>query len=166
MAKTLHLAHPSQLFPGTALDKRPSALPALTKVVKWPAEYSLLYCRLNFRLKTACESDIAALCGDVCPPTQGGVCGGRVLRCLTEKQDSIKVGALSLPSSEGFSEGRSPQEGFDKQVRCMGLHTRLEMKRMAQCASKFLVFHSGVAMQACPDIRLFNASSCNISNRV
>ena len=46
--------------------------------------------RLNFRLATACDDDIQTLCAEECGPFMGQACGGRVLRCLTEKQDSIK----------------------------------------------------------------------------
>ncbi|BDA41257.1 probable Golgi apparatus protein 1 [Coccomyxa sp. Obi] len=46
--------------------------------------------RLNFRLNTACEADIDTLCAEECSPFLGSACGGRVLRCLTEKQDAIK----------------------------------------------------------------------------
>lgn len=47
-------------------------------------------CRLNFRLARACDDDITALCSNVCNPFQGEVCGGRVLQCLTQKQDQIQ----------------------------------------------------------------------------
>jgi hypothetical protein len=46
--------------------------------------------RLNYRLNTACEADIDTLCAEECSPYLGSACGGRVLRCLTEKQDAIK----------------------------------------------------------------------------
>ncbi|KAK9838535.1 hypothetical protein WJX81_005974 [Elliptochloris bilobata] len=45
--------------------------------------------RLNYRLNVACKADIDALCTEECSPYLGQACGGRVLRCLTEKQDSI-----------------------------------------------------------------------------
>lgn len=45
--------------------------------------------RLNYRLNVACEADIDALCTEECSPYLGQACGGRVLRCLTEKQDAI-----------------------------------------------------------------------------
>ena len=51
---------------------------------------SVEVCRLNFRLATACDDDIQTLCAEECGPFMGQACGGRVLRCLTEKQDSIK----------------------------------------------------------------------------
>ena len=47
-------------------------------------------CRLNYRLSRACQNDIEQLCSDECSPFLGQACGGRVLRCLTDKQDSIK----------------------------------------------------------------------------
>ena len=46
--------------------------------------------RLNYRLNEACETDIELLCAQECSPFGAQACGGRVLRCLTEKQDSIK----------------------------------------------------------------------------
>ena len=46
--------------------------------------------RLNYRLNNACEADIDTLCAEECSPFLGSACGGRVLRCLTEKQDAIK----------------------------------------------------------------------------
>jgi hypothetical protein len=45
--------------------------------------------RLNYRLTEACEADIDALCTQECS-LGAQACGGRVLRCLTDKQDSIK----------------------------------------------------------------------------
>ena len=45
--------------------------------------------RLNFRLNKACQNDIELLCGDECSPFMGQACGGRVLRCLVEKQDQL-----------------------------------------------------------------------------
>ena len=51
--------------------------------------------RLNYRLSNACEADIDNLCASECTPFLGQACGGRVLRCLTEKQDSIKSKACA-----------------------------------------------------------------------
>lgn len=45
--------------------------------------------RLNYRLSQACEKDIDTLCSDECSFYLGQACGGRVLRCLTEKYDKI-----------------------------------------------------------------------------
>ncbi|KAF8068300.1 hypothetical protein HT031_001987 [Scenedesmus sp. PABB004] len=45
--------------------------------------------RLNFRLRKACDKDISKLCKDVCSPKQDQVCGGTVLRCLTEHLDEL-----------------------------------------------------------------------------
>ncbi|KAI8465216.1 MAG: hypothetical protein J3K34DRAFT_379960 [Monoraphidium minutum] len=51
--------------------------------------------RLNHRLRTECKADVAALCKEACKKGDGqpsdDVCGGTVLRCLTEKQDDIKA---------------------------------------------------------------------------
>lgn len=47
--------------------------------------------RLNYKLKTSCEDDIDRLCGQVCNPFQSTACGGRVLRCLTDKRAEIEA---------------------------------------------------------------------------
>eukprot|EP00197_Chlamydomonas_leiostraca_P010927 CAMPEP_0202884756 /NCGR_PEP_ID=MMETSP1391-20130828/41312_1 /ASSEMBLY_ACC=CAM_ASM_000867 /TAXON_ID=1034604 /ORGANISM="Chlamydomonas leiostraca, Strain SAG 11-49" /LENGTH=982 /DNA_ID=CAMNT_0049567983 /DNA_START=167 /DNA_END=3115 /DNA_ORIENTATION=+ len=49
--------------------------------------------RLNFRLKQNCAKDVQALCASVCSETDGNVCGGKVLRCLTDNLDDIKADA-------------------------------------------------------------------------
>ena len=46
--------------------------------------------RLNFRLTDKCEDDIETLCGDACNIYTNQACGGRVLRCLTDKQEQVK----------------------------------------------------------------------------
>lgn len=51
--------------------------------------------RLNYRLSEACKEDIDTLCSEECSPFLGQACGGRVLRCLTEKQDNIKSKACA-----------------------------------------------------------------------
>jgi hypothetical protein len=38
--------------------------------------------RLNWRLKTACKSDIGQLCDGLCNDKEGQMCGGVVLQCL------------------------------------------------------------------------------------
>lgn len=38
--------------------------------------------RLNWRLKTACSSDISKLCAGMCNEKDGQMCGGVVLQCL------------------------------------------------------------------------------------
>ncbi|WIA10935.1 hypothetical protein OEZ85_011100 [Tetradesmus obliquus] len=46
--------------------------------------------RFNFRLASQCKADIKSLCSGICKPEQGQqVCGGTVLRCLTEMRDQI-----------------------------------------------------------------------------
>eukprot|EP00798_Chlamydomonas_sp_ICE-L_P012178 gene12178-15298_t len=45
--------------------------------------------RLNYRLKSACNDDIATLCPNPCSTTPGQSCGGLVLQCLQEQQDNI-----------------------------------------------------------------------------
>jgi Golgi apparatus protein 1 len=45
--------------------------------------------RLNYRLNMACELDIDELCADECSPFLGHACGGTVLRCLSDKKESI-----------------------------------------------------------------------------
>lgn len=49
--------------------------------------------RLNFRLSTSCEKDILTLCPESCDLYSGHACGGRVLRCLTEKKTEVKAEA-------------------------------------------------------------------------
>jgi len=49
--------------------------------------------RLNYRLKTACEADVASLCAGACAAATDGSCGGRVLACLADKQDAITAKA-------------------------------------------------------------------------
>ena len=63
-------------------------------------------CRLNYRLNVACEADINALCTEECSPYLGQACGGRVLRCLTEKQDSItSKQCQARPTSRRWAQG-------------------------------------------------------------
>ncbi|KAG1656262.1 hypothetical protein FOA52_011910 [Chlamydomonas sp. UWO 241] len=65
------------------------------EVEEYEAEISKDY-RLNYRLRTACEKDVAALCPTTCTSTDGqNVCGGKVLRCLTDKIDEIKEEACT-----------------------------------------------------------------------
>jgi Golgi apparatus protein 1 len=47
--------------------------------------------RLNYRLATNCAKDVGALCANLCSSTDGSVCGGKVLRCLTDKIEDIKA---------------------------------------------------------------------------
>jgi len=49
--------------------------------------------RLNYRLAKSCKADIDALCASSCKSDEGQVCGGAVLRCLTERRDEIKSDA-------------------------------------------------------------------------
>jgi Golgi apparatus protein 1 len=51
--------------------------------------------RLNYRLKTACEADVASLCAGACVRASDGSCGGRVLACLADKQDAIQAKACA-----------------------------------------------------------------------
>jgi len=63
--------------------------------------------RLNFRLKQACEHDVARLCPDACVNatttvvSETGVgtgpqaCGGKALRCLTEKLEDVQSDACA-----------------------------------------------------------------------
>lgn len=77
--------------------------------------------RLNYRLNTACEADIDTLCAEECSPFLGSACGGRVLRCLTEKQDAIKSKECadevrsSSPPADNDSFSELLQLGFLKQ---------------------------------------------------
>ncbi|KAG1660746.1 hypothetical protein FOA52_010620 [Chlamydomonas sp. UWO 241] len=55
--------------------------------------------RLNYRLRTACEKDVSLLCPLTCGTGSFGdgteTCGGKVLRCLTDKSEDIKEEACS-----------------------------------------------------------------------
>ena len=64
----------------------------LGKVKEYEAEASSDY-RFNFNLAKACKEDVSTLCKDACNLEQGQLCGGSVLRCLTEKRDEIKSDA-------------------------------------------------------------------------
>lgn len=45
--------------------------------------------RLNWRLNSACTSDIKRLCGGLCDTNSGQPCGGVVLQCLQDKADNL-----------------------------------------------------------------------------
>lgn len=62
------------------------------EVVAFEASMSHDY-RLNYRLSMSCEKDILKLCPESCDLYSGHACGGRVLRCLTEKKDDVKAEA-------------------------------------------------------------------------
>lgn len=47
--------------------------------------------RLNFRLRDSCKDDLATLCPDVCKDATKHACGGRALRCLTDKSAQIRA---------------------------------------------------------------------------
>lgn len=44
---------------------------------------------MNHRLNLACSKVIDQNCADACPTFEDDVCGGRVLRCLTDIQENI-----------------------------------------------------------------------------
>jgi len=46
--------------------------------------------RLNFRLDKACSADVEALCKTACNREEGQICGGKVLRCLTDHRAELK----------------------------------------------------------------------------
>lgn len=46
--------------------------------------------RLNYRLSASCAKDVSELCKNACKAEEGQVCGGSILRCLTERKDEIK----------------------------------------------------------------------------
>lgn len=47
-------------------------------------------CRLNFRLRDACEEDLSELCPNLCKEATKHACGGRALRCLTDNAEQIR----------------------------------------------------------------------------
>ncbi|EFJ50973.1 hypothetical protein VOLCADRAFT_103617 [Volvox carteri f. nagariensis] len=59
------------------------------QVQQYENEVSTDY-RLNYRLKKECRDDIDSLCSSVCTADDGTICGGTVLRCLTERKEDIK----------------------------------------------------------------------------
>jgi Golgi apparatus protein 1 len=64
--------------------------PCQQEVLSYESEINKDY-RLNYRLRTACQQDIQNLCPTVCQQSDGQVCGGKVLRCLSDKIDNIKA---------------------------------------------------------------------------
>jgi golgi apparatus protein 1 len=47
--------------------------------------------RLNYRLQSACQTDVAQLCDGICKyDDTESYCGGKVLQCLVHKKDAIK----------------------------------------------------------------------------
>eukprot|EP01025_Chloroclados_australasicus_P047088 TRINITY_DN5227_c0_g2_i3.p1 TRINITY_DN5227_c0_g2~~TRINITY_DN5227_c0_g2_i3.p1 ORF type:complete len:747 (-),score=90.56 TRINITY_DN5227_c0_g2_i3:695-2935(-) len=72
------------------MDKEGFTMECKEEVQKDEQRSSMDY-RLNYRLESACEKDTKALCSDACTQSESSTnCGGRVLRCLTEKLDDIK----------------------------------------------------------------------------
>lgn len=59
------------------------------KVKEYELESASDY-RFNYRLAKACKADIDTLCSDVCHAEQGQVCGGTVLRCLTQNRKALQ----------------------------------------------------------------------------
>jgi len=47
--------------------------------------------RFNPRLKKSCDKDIKELCPGLCNENDGNVCGGKVLRCLSDHSSQIKA---------------------------------------------------------------------------
>ncbi|KAG2452551.1 hypothetical protein HYH02_002788 [Chlamydomonas schloesseri] len=58
------------------------------EVKEYELEMSKDY-RFNFRLHKACQKDVDKLCPGLCQANDGSPCGGKVLRCLTDKIDDI-----------------------------------------------------------------------------
>ncbi|MEW5299471.1 MAG: hypothetical protein WDW36_002486 [Sanguina aurantia] len=70
-------------------DEKDFGKPCREEVVTYEAEISKDY-RLNFRLNKACTQDVTLLCPGLCTQTDGAVCGGKVLRCLTDKLEQVQ----------------------------------------------------------------------------
>ncbi|GLI58992.1 hypothetical protein VaNZ11_000814 [Volvox africanus] len=58
------------------------------EVSTYEAEISKDY-RFNFRLHKACQKEVDKLCPGLCQANDGSPCGGKVLRCLTDKIEDI-----------------------------------------------------------------------------
>eukprot|EP00798_Chlamydomonas_sp_ICE-L_P010489 gene10489-8455_t len=73
-------------------DAKGFGSPCKVEIQSYENEMSKDY-RLNFRLNSACQKDVKALCPSVCQMSDAGipdqVCGGKVLRCLTDKLEDI-----------------------------------------------------------------------------
>ncbi|GBF99737.1 hypothetical protein Rsub_12450 [Raphidocelis subcapitata] len=76
--------------------KKDFGKPCLGEVISYEQQASSDY-RLNHRLRVMCRPDIEATCKDVCPESKASgtdqLCGGTVLRCLTDRFDALKVEA-------------------------------------------------------------------------
>ena len=75
--------------PSPALAAALPLLAASSQQVPPPSQLPPWTCRLNYRLSVACEQDVDSLCAQECHSSMGQSCGGRVLRCLTEKQEQL-----------------------------------------------------------------------------
>ncbi|GIL97843.1 hypothetical protein Vretimale_3387, partial [Volvox reticuliferus] len=58
------------------------------EVSAYEAEISKDY-RFNYRLHKACQKEVDKLCPGLCQTNDGSPCGGKVLRCLTDKIEDI-----------------------------------------------------------------------------
>ncbi|EFJ50582.1 hypothetical protein VOLCADRAFT_103797 [Volvox carteri f. nagariensis] len=58
------------------------------EVSAYEAEISKDY-RFNYRLHKACQKEVDKLCPGLCQNNDGSPCGGKVLRCLTDKIEDI-----------------------------------------------------------------------------
>ena len=61
--------------------------------------------RLHARLRAACDADVRSLCDAACPGAAEGACGGRVLACLTEKQEQLTSKAKAVGGRVGRAGG-------------------------------------------------------------
>lgn len=75
-----------------SLEEQDMSAECKTEVMKDQNRMAQDY-RLNWRLNTACTSDIKRLCGGLCDTSSGQPCGGVVLQCLQDKQDNITSSA-------------------------------------------------------------------------
>eukprot|EP00884_Botryococcus_braunii_P022595 jgi/Botrbrau1/9019/Bobra.0148s0119.1 len=69
--------------------EKPEFGPNCKTAVQKHIQHSAQDYRLNHRLSVACKDTIDVNCSDLCPFSEGEVCGGRVLRCLTDIQENI-----------------------------------------------------------------------------
>ena len=107
-----------------AKTKKDFGKPCREEVAAYERESGKDY-RLNFRLKTACKNDIGAICSDACGAEPGGMCGGRVMRCLSEHKEDIKASACLKEARARWRQPPAPPARPPPLLsRCFGFFLR------------------------------------------